>query len=103
MSERKTQPTQSAMKVLDVLSVLLRHFAHGMTPGDIAKATGLGAALVTRYVATLEAAGFAERIPETGRIRASARLAQAAVSILKSLDDASGRLDELKTRITRTH
>ena len=60
---------QSAGKVLEVLNVLLGHFAHGLTPTDLVKATGLSASNITRYVATLEAAGFAERIPETGRIR----------------------------------
>ena len=34
-------PSQSATKVLTVLDVLLGHFAHGMTPTDLSKATGL--------------------------------------------------------------
>ena len=91
---------QSAGKVLDVLNVLLGHFAHGLTPTDLVKATGLSASNITRYVATLEAAGFAERIPETGRIRPSMRLAQQAVSILRNLEAAKGRLDELTSRLT---
>jgi len=32
---------QSAGKVLDVLNVLLGHFAHGLTPTELAKATRL--------------------------------------------------------------
>jgi DNA-binding IclR family transcriptional regulator len=92
--------TQSADKVLSVLDVLLSHFAHGLTPGDLAKATGLSASNITRAVATLEAAGFAERIPETGRLRPSMRLARAAVAILNSLDAARTRLDEINTRLT---
>lgn len=91
---------QSAGKVLDVLNVLLGHFAHGLTPTDLVKATGLSASNITRYVATLEAAGFAERIPETGRIRPSTRLAQHAVSILRSLDSARQRIDEITNRLT---
>jgi DNA-binding IclR family transcriptional regulator len=92
--------SQSAGKVLDVLNVLLGHFAHGLTPTDLVKATGLSASNITRYVATLEAAGFAERIPETGRIRPSSRLAQHAVSILRSLDSARQRIDEMTNRLT---
>ena len=92
--------SQSAGKVLDVLNVLLGHFAHGLTPTDLVKATGLSASNITRYVATLEAAGFAERIPETGRIRPSTRLAQHAVSILRSLDSARQRIDEITNRMT---
>ncbi len=91
--------SQSAGKVLDVLNVLLGHFAHGLTPTDLVKATGLSASNITRYVATLEAAGFAERIPETGRIRPSVRLAQHAVGILRSLDAAKQRVDEIVHRL----
>jgi DNA-binding IclR family transcriptional regulator len=96
----KKGTSQSAGKVLDVLNVLLGHFAHGMTPMELSKATRLAPCAITRYVATLEAAGFAERIPETGRIRPSSRLAQHAVSILRSLDAAKQRIDEITTRIT---
>ena len=90
---------QSAGKVLEVLNVLLGHFAHGLTPTDLVKATGLSASNITRYVATLEAAGFAERIPETGRIRPSVRLAQHAVGILRSLHAAKQRVDEIVHRL----
>ena len=103
MTERKTKPVESAMKVLDVLNLLLRHFALGLTSSEIAKGTGLSQSDITRYVMTLEEKGFAERIPESGRIRPSVRVAQAAVQIMKALDDAAGRIDELKTRINRTH
>ena len=92
--------SQSAGKVLDVLNVLLGHFAHGLTPTELAKATSLEPSAITRYVATLEEKGFAERIPETGRIRPSTRLAQQAVSILRSLDSAKQRIDEIANRLT---
>ncbi|AVG15361.1 transcriptional regulator [Chromobacterium vaccinii] len=94
-----TQTNKSSEKVLDVLTVLLGHFAHGLTPGELAKATDLSPSSITRYVATLEEAGFAERIPETGRIRPSVRLAQHAVGIMRSLDAAKQRIDELAHRI----
>ncbi|QND84196.1 IclR family transcriptional regulator [Chromobacterium vaccinii] len=93
------QTNKSAEKVLEVLTVLLGHFAHGLTPGELAKATDLSPSNITRYVATLEEAGFAERIPETGRIRPSVRLAQHAVGIMRSLDAAKQRIDELAHRI----
>jgi DNA-binding IclR family transcriptional regulator len=95
-----TKTSQSAGKVLDVLNVLLGHFAHGLTPTELAKATGLEPSAITRYVATLEEKGFAERIPETGRIRPATRLAQHAVSILRSLDSAKQRIDEIASRLT---
>lgn len=94
--------TKSAEKVLDVLTVLMGHFAHGLTPGELARATDLSPSNITRYVATLEEKGFAERIPETGRIRPSVRLAQQAVAIMRSLDAARNRIDELTNRLTTT-
>ncbi|MGQ0708730.1 MAG: helix-turn-helix domain-containing protein [Rhodoferax sp.] len=100
MAAAEKNTGQSAGKVLDVLNVLLGHFAHGLTAGELAKATGLSPSNITRYVATLEAAGFAERIPETGRIRPSTRLAQHAVGILRSLDSARQRIDEITNRLT---
>ena len=96
---KQTQQSQTASKVLDVLEVLMGHFAHGLTPTELSKATGLEPSAITRYVATLEASGFAERIPETGRIRPSVRLAQQAVSILRSVEAARTRLDELSNRL----
>lgn len=99
MASPKTSTAQSAGKVLDVLNVLLGHFAHGLAPGEIAKATGLDPSSVTRYVATLEEHGFAERIPETGRIRPSHRLAQHAMAIVRSLDGAKRRIDESLSRL----
>ncbi|MCW3700393.1 helix-turn-helix domain-containing protein [Burkholderia cenocepacia] len=93
--------TKSAEKVLEVLNVLLGHFAHGLTPGEVAKATNLSPSNITRYVATLEAMGFAERIPETGRIRPSVKLAQHAVAILRSLDSARARIDETENRLKK--
>lgn len=92
--------TKSAEKVLDVLTVLLGHFAHGLTPGELARATELSPSNITRYVATLEEKGFSERIPETGRIRPSVKLAQHAMAILRSLDSARSRMDEITNRIT---
>ncbi|OQS38609.1 helix-turn-helix domain-containing protein [Chromobacterium haemolyticum] len=98
-----SQTTKSAEKVLEVLTVLLGHFAHGLTPGELAKATELSPSNITRYVATLEEKGFVERIPETGRIRPSVKLAQHAVSILRSLDSAKQRIDEIQNRLATNY
>lgn len=98
---RKTKTNQSGEKILDVLTVLLRNFAHGVTATELTKATGLSASNITSYVYTLESKGFAERIPETGRIRASHKLAQSAVTIMRELQQAEQRIQESLSRITR--
>lgn len=98
-SSQGQQGQQSALKALAVLSVLMRHFAHGLSPGEIATATGLNASGITRCIATLEQAGYAERIPETGRIRPSVRIAQQAIGILADVERAKTRLDEIQSRL----
>ncbi len=85
---------QASAKTLDVLAVLLEaNFLAGLSPNELAQATGMAPPDITRHVATLEAKGFAERLPDTGRIRASHSLARHAVRILSNLDAAQRRLD----------
>ncbi len=99
MSQQKTKPTAAAGKVLAVLDVLFRNFAHGFSNAELAKETGYSSSDITRYVNTLEQAGFAERIPETGRIRVSHRAAQLAVRVMRSIEQAEQKLTESKTRL----
>lgn len=89
----------AAANVLAVLRVLEGNFAQGFAPTDLARATGLPPSQITRYVATLEAKGYAERIPETGRIRLSHRLARVAVQVLDSLNGAAARINESTERL----
>jgi len=95
------QDIKSAVKVFAVLDVLLRNFAHGFSPKELIEATGFTGTDITRYVSTLIQVGYAERIPETGRIRPSHRLAQQAVQILKSLETAAERIQESQHRLNR--
>lgn len=99
--DRATPTAKSAGKVLEVLNVLMRNFATGYSPTELAKATKLSASDITRYVATLIEHGFAERIHETNRIRPSHRLAQHAVAIMRSLNEAESRAKESFNRITK--
>ena len=91
----------SAAKVLAVLDVLMRNFAHGFSPTELAKETGYSASDITRYVATLVQSNFAERIAETGRIRPSHRFAQFSLQIMKSLEGAADRIKESQERLNR--
>ena len=59
-----SQTTKSAEKVLEVLTVLLGHFTHGLTPGELAKATDLSPSNITRYVATLEEKALSSASPK---------------------------------------
>ena len=92
--------SKSASKVLTVLRVLERNFAHGFSAGELAEATGFSASDITRFVNTLEKEGYAERIVETKRIRPAMRYAKVAVSILADCDKATERFIEIKTRLS---
>lgn len=92
---------QGLERGLKVLNVLLPHFAHGLTNGDIAKAADIPAPGVSNILQTLEAEGFVERITETNRWRPSHRLARSAVQILAELDKAQARIEESRARLTR--
>jgi DNA-binding IclR family transcriptional regulator len=92
---------QSAGKVLDVLDLLTRNFAHGYSPTEISKATGLEPSQVTRYVETLIEKGWAEIIPATRRIRLAHRVALVGIQVIQSLDQESNRIEESRQRITR--
>lgn len=91
---------KSAESILTVLDLILRHTVHGLTNNDIVRATGISATNVSRYVAVLEKSGWAEKIPETGRTRASNRVAQLAVGVMRDIDRAQSRLAEMHQRIT---
>jgi DNA-binding IclR family transcriptional regulator len=93
--------SQSAAKVLAVMKVLTRNFAHGFSPTELARETGYSPSDITRYIGTLESAGFAQRITETGRIRPSVWFAQSSLAMLQSLDSAQQRMTELQQRITK--
>lgn len=94
-----TAPNKSATKVFTVLDALFRNFADGYTPGELATATGMTPPEITRFVLTLVEAGYAERIPETGRIRVSVSLARKSIQIMQSLDAAEQRIRETTSRL----
>lgn len=97
-----TKSNQSAIKLFTVLDVLWRNFATGYTPGDLVKATGLSASSITVYVNTLIEAGYAERIPETERIRVSVRVSRLALQVLQSVDSEERRITEIRSRLLTT-
>lgn len=97
---QNTKTHASAERILTVLDLLMRHFVHGLSASDIVKSENLTAPSVSRYLSTLEATGWAERIPETNRWRASHRVAQRAMTVLSEIDKAEQRLREMRVRLT---
>lgn len=90
---------KSAAKVLNVLDILTRKFAHGYSPTELAQATGFAASDISRYVKTLIETGFAERIEETGRIRASVKFTRIGTEAIRSVEQEMTRIEQLRDRI----
>ena len=105
MDKKKSAPPPrnngSVIKALAIMDVLKRNFFHGFSPGELSKATGYCASDITRYTQTLEAAGWVERITETGRLRPSARFAQYALEIMRAMDAAKEQMEQLNHRLHR--
>ena len=71
-----------ATAVLDELGAAGRDLG----TNELARATGINASTVSRLLATLTAAGYAEHVPATGRYRLGPRVIQLAQGVLARLD-----------------
>ena len=91
-----TQECKTLAKALVVLDVLLRNFVYGFSSTELVNETGYSSSDITRYVQTLEQSGYAERIPETNRIRPSHKLALKFMQIQRSLEHAHAKISESK-------
>lgn len=96
---RKTDYTNAAQqRLLQLIDLLAGHELVGLPPGEIAKAMGCAASAVTRDLANLHQAGWAEQTPKGGRwrlaphaIEISLRHAAAVRSGRQALDDLMNR------------
>lgn len=93
---------ESQQRVLKTLDVLFGHEVNGLASGQIAKLVGTSASNTTRDLANLKEAGFAEEVIGTGNWRISPRLGQRALAILHTLDREAKKLEETRSRFTRT-
>lgn len=88
-------------RILSALCLLAGNEMQGLSPSDLAREMKVGASTITRDLANLKEAGFAEQIPETGRWRLGPRPVQIAIKFQSALGRAVSRVDELKNRYTR--
>lgn len=88
-------------RILRLVLLLAGNEITGLTPSDIAKQQACSASCVTRDLANLQEAGFAEQVPETGRWRLAPQVVQIAIKHMAALDRAQSRLDETRSRFSR--
>lgn len=98
MTTSSYKPVEAAAKVLALITILAGNEFTGLTPTQLATATGMSLVQVGNYLATLQEADFAEPILDTGRWRLSARLMKIAIAHLMHVDEQQKRLDEVKQR-----
>lgn len=85
-------------RLLRLVLLLAGNEVTGTAPADIAREQGCSASMVTRDMANLVQAGWAELVPETGRWRLAPQVVQIAVRHMVALDRATQRLDEVRQR-----
>ena len=93
---------EGQQRILRLVTLLAGHEITGVAPADIARQQGCNASAVTRDLANLQQAGWAEQVPETGRWRLSPQIVQISVAHAAAMQRAQSRLDETRNRYSRT-
>jgi DNA-binding IclR family transcriptional regulator len=88
-------------RVLRIAILLAGHEVHGLAPAQIARDVMCTPSVVTRDMANMEEAGWAERVPATGAWRLAPAPVQIALRHMAALDQAESRLSEIKQRYSR--
>ncbi|MBE7419859.1 MAG: IclR family transcriptional regulator [Ideonella sp.] len=92
---------EGQQRILKLLGVLAGNEIDGLAPGEIARLQGCSASLVTRDLANLREAGYAEQVPHNQHWRLSPQLVQIAVRLQIALGRAEHQLAETRSRFTR--
>lgn len=89
-------------RILALIRVLAGHEITGIASAQIAALQECSASLVTRDLANLKTAGFAERVPETNYWRLAPEIVQIAIKHGNALKRAEERLEEVTQRYSRS-
>lgn len=88
-------------KACELFKLLASHEVHGLAPGEIAKALGVGAPWCSVNLPALAAAtGFVERVGDTNRWRLGVGFVRIAYTVLTANDRAKRQLEERMSRMT---
>lgn len=97
-----TYTNEGQQRILRLINTLSGHEITGRAPSDLARETDCTASTITRDLANLKEAGFAEVVPETGCWRLSPQIVQIAIRHMSALDRAAQRLEEVRGRFSRS-
>lgn len=93
---------EGQQRILALVKLLAGHEITGMAPAQIAHHQKCSASLVTRDLANLKQAGFAEQVPETNYWRLAPEVVQISLRHATALQRAEARLAEVSQRYSRT-
>jgi DNA-binding IclR family transcriptional regulator len=99
MSDKYTNEAQQ--RLLKVVMILGEDVVVGLAPTQIAKALNVPASYITRDLENLKTAGWAIQQEETGRWLLGAKPGALGVKVLSSLDRATRKVEEARSRFTR--
>jgi DNA-binding IclR family transcriptional regulator len=102
MSTDNPYTNEGQQRILALVRLLAGHEITGMSPKQIADQQSCSASLVTRDLANLKQAGFAEQTPETNYWRLSPEVVQISLRHATALARAQDRLAEVQQRFSRT-
>jgi len=93
---------KAQQRLLQIIDLLAGHEVQGLLPSEIAKAIGSGAPLVTRDMANLQQAGWAERTPKSDRWRLSPHVIQLSLRYAAGLAESERALKDISQRFGRS-
>ena len=93
--------SESQQRILGLLLTLAGNEIDGLAPGQLATLNNCGPSQVTRDLANLKHASWAEQITTTGRWRLGPQVVQIATRHMTALERAKTRLDEVQSRYSR--
>lgn len=91
----------SQQRILRLVMLLAGNEVTGVAPADLAKQQNCAAPHVTRDLANLREAGWAEMVPETNRWRLAPQVVQIALAHMAGMDRAEKRMEETRNRFSR--
>ncbi len=87
-------------KTCDLFRLLASHEVHGLAPGEIAKALGVGAPWVSVNLPALATTGFVEKVGETNRWRLGVAFVRIAYTVFTASNQAKELREERMSRMT---
>lgn len=90
-------------RILRLLRNMAGHEITGISPGQLAAIQECSPALITRDLANLKQAGFAEQVPETQLWRLAPELVQISLAHGAAMSKAQKRLDEVQQRFSKSY